>query len=226
MALSGSLPEARGRLAVAGYRLGIAALTAVALGFTAYRAGFSGSTGLVNFFSYFTILSNILGTVVFLVGGLSLLRGGEGAADLLRGAAALYLVITGIVYGVALAHYDTPQVIPWVNTVVHKVTPLVFLLDWLIDPPRRPLRLSRAAAWLAFPVVFLAYSLARGPAAQWYPYPFLDPRAHGYLRVALSCVVVAAAFLAVGAGLCWVGRALRARRSTTTTAVKPAHSQH
>jgi hypothetical protein len=226
MALSGSLPEGRRRLVVAGYRLAIAALTAVALGFTAHRAGFSGSTGLVNFFSYFTIMSNILGTVVFFIGGLSLLRRGEGAPDLLRGAAALYLVITGIVYGVALAHYDTPQVIPWVNTVVHKVTPLVFLLDWLIDPPRRPLRLSRAAVWLAFPVVFLVYSLARGPAAQWYPYPFLDPRAHGYLRVALSCVVVAAAFFAVSAGLCWVGRALRARRSTTTTAVKPAHSQH
>jgi len=156
MALSGSLPGARARLAVAGYRLGIAALTAIALGFTAYRAGFSGGTGLVNFFSYFTILSNILGTVVFLAGAVSLLRGGEGAPDLLRGAAALYLVITGIVYGVALAHYDTPQVIPWVNAVVHKVTPLVFLLDWLIDPPRRALRLSRAAAGLALPTVYLA----------------------------------------------------------------------
>ncbi|HEU5429488.1 MAG TPA: Pr6Pr family membrane protein [Actinocrinis sp.] len=227
MAQSGSQPSTRLRPAVAGYRLAVAALMAVALGFTAYRAGFSGSTGLVNFFSYFTILSNILGTVVFLVGGIGLLRGGAGAPDLLRGAAALYLVITGIVYGVALAHYDTPQVIPWVNAVVHKLTPLVFLLDWLLDPPRRPLRLSRAAvAWLALPVVFLVYSLARGPAAGWYPYPFLDPRGHGYLRVAVSCVIVAVAFVAAGAGLLWAGRALRTRRATTTTAVKPAHSQH
>lgn len=227
MADSGSLPPTRMDLAVAGYRLAVAALMAVALGFTAYRAGFAGSTGLVNFFSYFTILSNILGIVVFLLGGIGLLRGGTGAPDLLRGAAALYLVITGVVYGIALAHYDTPQVIPWVNAVVHKVTPLVFLLDWLLDPPRRPLRLPRAAAvWLAFPVVFLVYSLARGPAAQWYPYPFLDPRGHGYVRVALSCVLVAAAFVVIGAGLCWAGGALRARRATTTTAVKPAHSQH
>jgi hypothetical protein len=227
MAESGSLPAARRRLPVAGYRLAVAALIAVALGFTAYRAGFAGRSGLVNFFSYFTILSNILGAVVFLIGGIGLLRGGAGAPDLLRGAAALYLVITGVVYGVALAHYDTPQVIPWVNAVVHKVTPLVFLLDWLLDPPRRPLRMPRAAvAWLAFPVVFLGYSLARGPVAQWYPYPFLDPREHGYGRVAFSCVIVAAAFVAAAAGLCWVGRVLRGRRTTTTTAVKPAHSQH
>ncbi len=226
MADTGSLPEGRRTPALAGFRLAVAVLTGVALGFTAYRAALSGSTGLVNFFSYFTIDSNILGTLVLLAGGAALWRAGAGAADLLRGAAALYLVITGIVYGVALAHYDTPQVIPWVNTVVHRVTPLVFLLDWLADPPRRRIRLPRALVWLIFPELFLVYSLARGPVAQWYPYPFLDPRGHGYLYVAVACVIVAAAFVAAAAALCRVGALLRARRSATTTAVKPAHSHH
>lgn len=219
---------ARTRLLVAGYRLGVAALTALALGFTAYRAALSG--GLGDFFSYFTILSNILGTLVFLAAGAIAVAGrgraGSDVPGLLRGAAALYLVITGIVYGIALAHYDTPQVIPWVNTVVHRVTPAVFAVDWLIDPPRRAPRFPRALVWLIFPVAYLVYSLARGAAVGWYPYPFLDPRVHGYAAVAVGCVLVAAAFLAVAALLCLAGARLGGRNRATTAAVKPAHSQH
>lgn len=216
----------RARFLVAGYRLGVAVLVAVALGFTAYRASLSGALG--NFFGYFTILSNILGALVFFAGGAALAsrRADRTAPQLLRGAAALYLAITGIVYGIALAHYDTPEVIPWVNVVVHKVTPLVFVADWLIDPPRPAPRFPRALVWLVFPVLYLGYTLARGAVVDWYPYPFLDPRGQGYAKVAVGCVLVAAAMLAVSALLCWVGAWLGARRRSTTAAVKPAHSQH
>ncbi len=217
------MPQQPGLVAV--YRLAVAVLTVVALGFTAYRSALTGT--LANFFSFFTVESNILGTLVFFAGAYAYFAGRAPIPDLLRGAAALYLLITGVVYGVALAHYDTPQVIPWVNAVVHRMTPLVFVLDWLIDPPRRPLGFPRAAvAWLIFPVLFLTYTLARGPVAQWYPYPFLDPREHGYGRVAVGCVVVALAFAAAAALLSWGGTRLGARRTTTSAAVKPAHSQH
>ena len=213
---------AHARLSVAAYRIAVAALTAVALGFTAYRSSLSG--GLGNFFSFFTILSNILGTLVFFAAaGAALATQGKAVPDLLRGAAALYLVITGIVYGIALAHYDTPEVIPWVNMVVHRLTPAVFAADWLIDPPRRAPRFPRALAWLVFPLLYLLYTLVRGAVVDWYPYPFLDPRVNGNAAVAVGCVLVAAAFLAVAWLLCWTaGRRIRA----TTAAVKPAHSQH
>lgn len=203
----------RARLPVAAYRIGVAVLTAVALGFTAYRSSLSG--GLGNFFSFFTILSNILGTLVFLAGGAALAARRAGAPDLLRGAAALYLVITGIVYGIALAHYDTPEVIPWVNVVVHRVTPAVFAVDWLIDPPRPAPRFPRALVWLVFPMLYLLYTLVRGAVIDWYPYPFLDPRVHGYAAVAVGCVLVAAAFVAVAWLLCWVAGRRGARREAT-----------
>lgn len=213
-----------GARAIGAYRIAIALLAATALGFNAYRSALSGV--LVNFFSYFTIESNLLGVVVFLVGGFSALTGRRPVPDLLRGAAALYLVVTGVVYAVALAQYDTPQVIPWVNDVVHRVTPLLFAADWLIDPPRRPLAFPRALAWLVFPLLYLLYTLVRGPIVGWYPYPFLDPREHGYLHVAVGGIIVTAAFLAAAALLCWAGTLLYARRlRATTTAVKPAHSQ-
>lgn len=211
------MSTARARFLVASYRLGVALLTAAALGFTAYRSNLNGTLG--NFFSFFTVLSNILGTLVFLAAALAAFSGRGDVPGLLRGAAALYLVITGIVYGVALAHYDTPEVIPWVNVVLHKVTPAVFAADWLIDPPRRAPRFPRALAWLAFPLLYLAYTLIRGPVVGWYPYPFLDPRAHGYARVAVGCVLVAAAFLAAAWLLCALAAWLGARRRATTAAV-------
>lgn len=124
-------------------------------------------------------------------------------------------MITGIVYGIALAHYDTPEVIPWVNVVVHRVTPTVFAIDWLIDPPRPAPRFPRALVWLVFPMLYLLYTLVRGAVVDWYPYPFLDPRVHGYAAVAVGCVLVAAAFIAVAWLLCWVAGRRGARREAT-----------
>jgi hypothetical protein len=52
--------------------------------------------------------------------------------------------------------------------------------------------------WLAFPLAYFAYSLIRGAAVGWYPYPFIDPRqSGGYGRVAVFAVVLAVS--AIGA---------------------------
>ena len=66
--------------------------------------------------------------------------------------------------------------------------------------------------WLVFPAAYLIYSLIRGPATEWHPYPFLDPRsAGGYGRVAAYSALVLVIFLSVGAFVrWWPGYATRA----------------
>ncbi|MEE1787453.1 Pr6Pr family membrane protein [Streptomyces sp. SP17BM10] len=199
-------------------RLAVAALAAVALGFSGYHAA-TGTTGVVNYFGYFTILSNAAAVVVLTLGGLGGLTGPAGlisrrpVPDPVRGAVVLYLVITGLVYGTVLAKYPDQLTIPWVNDVLHRVVPLAVLADWLIDPPTRRLRPRTALWWLGFPLLYLLYTLLRGWAAAWYPYPFLDPGVHGgYRRVAGACALVAAAFVVVGAAVLAAGNALAARR--------------
>jgi carbon starvation protein CstA len=59
---------------------------------------------LANFFSFFTIESNLLAIVVLLIGGVLDPRGARWAW--LRGAATLYMVITGIVYAALLANAE------------------------------------------------------------------------------------------------------------------------
>ncbi len=192
-------------------RVGLAVLTGFALGATADHARASG-LGLVGFFSYFTVLSNCAATLVLGYGGVAGLLGRPGVPDLLRGAATLYMAVTGLVYAVALSDTETGM-LPWTNSVLHQVMPLVLPADWLLLPPGRRLHWRETARWLAFPLLYLVYTLLRGPHAHWYPYPFLDPRPHGYARVALSAVLVTLAFLAVAALLTWAGNARRAARA-------------
>ena len=78
------------------------------------------------------------------------------------------------------------------------VSIIVTGLGWLVFGPRP--RIPPRVIWLSgiAPIVWLAYTLARGELAEWYPYPFVDVNDHGYGRVLLNCVGVAVLFLVCG----------------------------
>jgi hypothetical protein len=172
---------------------------------------------LVSFFSFFTIESNLMAIVVLLVGGTADPRSRGWAR--IRGAVTLYMVVTGIVYAALLANAEVGLTAAWVNSAMHQVIPAVLLLDWLCFPPW-PSRAEGGRgwpvlAWLAFPLLYLAYSLSRGAAVDWYPYPFLDPRhPGGYGRVALYCVVLAVLMALLALVIAAIGRWRAARRSS------------
>jgi hypothetical protein len=183
-----------GRLAFAGF--GIAAVV------TAVTAS-TGSLG--NFFSYFTIESNLLAIAVLLAGGFLDPRSPRWAY--LRGAATLYIVITGIVYAALLSGQDVGALAPWVNSALHQVIPLAMLADWACFRPWSRASSLAALGWLVYPLAYFAYSLIRGAVVHWYPYPFLDPRhPGGYGRVALYAVVLAAAMALLALGVRAIGR--------------------
>ena len=65
------------------------------------------------------------------------------------------------------------------------------------------MRVSRAWSsrpWLAFPLVYVVYSLIRGHSTHWYPYPFLDsgPRGStGVIQSSIGIALTAAVLVAV-----------------------------
>ncbi len=180
-------------------RLIVALLDAAALADAA-----DGSPHLGHFFSYFTIESNILACAVLLGG--SLADPDSPGWSTVRAAATLYITITGIVYAALLAHQDVGLTAVWVNDVLHRVVPLVLILDWILFDPWPRTSRSSALSWLAGPLAYLAYSLLRGPIVQWYPYPFLDPRRKGgYEHVALTCVVLAIGMAMLALLVSWIG---------------------
>ncbi|MGE6555598.1 Pr6Pr family membrane protein [Exiguobacterium artemiae] len=184
-------------------RLGFGLLGLLAVSYQFYASTSRPGFNPVNYFSYFTILSNLFLALVLLITASS--NKMFQRATSFRGAAALYMTITGIVYFVLLRGLEeslqTP--IPWVNTVLHYVMPLVGLLDWLLI--RSPSRLSRNQflSWLLFPLLYLVYSLIRGSLTGFYPYPFLNASKQGVFIVTVSCLVIMITFIAVGSLLRW-----------------------
>jgi hypothetical protein len=183
----------------------------------------------INFFSFFTIDSNVGAVVVFAIGAVLLIRGGGagGAGDssldprwfaLLRASITTYMVVTFVVYNLLLRGIDLPQgtTVPWSNEILHVVAPLLIIVDWFFAPGRRRLEWKNLWIIVAFPIVWVIYTLIRGPLAYndvahkptWYPYPFLDPSLspEGYLSVLLYVILIAGVIIGTGAGVIRVSR--------------------
>jgi hypothetical protein len=171
----------------------------------------------LRYFAFFTILSNLFGSVLFLYLAARWRARRTHAVDVLRGAAVLYLVVTFVVVIVLLSGAELQVGVPWVDFVVHKLFPLVVVIDWLIDPPVTDIRLRDVAAWLAFPIIWLALTVARGAADHWYPYPFLDPANGGYRAVAYHVGMILAGFLVISGAVNAVSDVLQARAARRPT---------
>ena len=206
---------------IRGYRIAFALLTLAAVIYQFLERAGKGSFNPVNFFSFFTIQSNLLAAAVLLVLGLRANpadRPSRGE-DLARGAAVVYMAATGVVYGLLLSGYteSLQTAVPWVNNVLHRLMPLVVVADWLLRPPAHRIPFRRALLWLAYPLLWLAYTLVRGAGVRWYPYPFLDPTlSGGYLGVAAYCVAITAGFLLFSLLIIALGRRPRHRMGLAT----------
>jgi hypothetical protein len=160
-----------------------------------------------NFFSFFTIQSNLLGVAALFALVLVPRARRTALFDGARSAAVLYMAITGVVFALLLSglQQELQTSLEWVNFVVHKLMPVVLVADWLIDSPRHRLPRVAVLAWLAYPLAWLGYTLVRGEAESWYPYPFVDVSELGYGGVLGRSVVLAIGFALAGAALLWLG---------------------
>ena len=169
------------------------------------------SYSVLNFFSYFTNLSNIFAALVLL---LSVFSSKCKSRDFLRYISTINMAIVGVVFAVLLRNVDLGALLPWVNFVLHYLMPVAIMLDWLVQPPASKLTKKRALVALLFPADYLAYVLVRGAQTGWYPYPFLNPaNVGGYGAVAAYSFGIAAAFLLASWALLAIGNH-RSGRST------------
>lgn len=173
---------------------------------------------VVNFFSFFTISSNVAAVITLLLA--VVFTWGQGKPQWLtvaRACATTYMVTTGIVYNLLLRGIELPQgrTLDWANEVMHVWGPLLLVLDWIFGPGRHALDWRHIGTIVAFPVLWVAYTLMRAPftfdpesGGAWYPYPFLNPdlSANGYLSVAFYVTLIAAIIGLVGAGVVRLSR--------------------
>ncbi|MDS0137440.1 MULTISPECIES: Pr6Pr family membrane protein [unclassified Amycolatopsis] len=178
------------------------AVTAVVAGaglVTQVVATASADGRVANLLCFFTIDSNLL---VLLTSALVALGRARGRLFTVLWLDALAgIIVTGIVYQVALAGlYDLHGLSLVSDTMLHKVTPLLFVLGWLLVGPRGAVT-WRTVWWsLLYPLAWLAFTLPRGAIDGFYPYPFVDAATLGYGQVALNCVFIGLFFTALAAG--------------------------
>lgn len=174
---------------------------------------------LANLLCFFTIDSNLLVAVTSALVAFTSRRGRLFAVLWLD--ALVGIIVTGIVYQVALAGlYELHGLPLFADTMLHKVTPILFVLGWLVAGPRGALT-WRTVWWsLLYPLAWLAFTLPRGAITGFYPYPFVDAATHGYGRVTLNCIAIGLFFTALAIGALLLDRRL-SKKSLTISATTP-----
>lgn len=190
-------------------RLLVAALIVVAVTGTFIDTAIAGPVNPFNFFGYFTIQSNLLYAATLVIVTV-IAQGRDRLTDLLllaRCAMTTYLVIVGSVYASLLAPLGVGSIAPpWANVVLHMITPVFAMVDWLMAADRRRIPFGRLWLLLLYPFVWIVVVLIRGATDGWVPYPFLDPVA-GYAVLAMYVVAILIAMLTVGSLVILASRA-------------------
>lgn len=168
---------------------------------------------LADWFSYFTIWSNIVVAVVTSI----LAWGRPRATAALRAArldSVLLITITGLVYAVVLAPISVQR--GWENvsnTLLHQVTPILTALVWLLVGPRGWVSWRTVLGALVIPLAWVAVMLLHGAFVRAYPYPFVDVAVLGYAAALVNIVGILVLGLAMAAGFLGLERLLIRRRS-------------
>jgi hypothetical protein len=188
-------------------RIGFATLGVVAMTYQFASIDDRPEFSAGNFFSFFTIQSNILAAAMLALTAIVHRQERGVLFDAVRGAVTLYISITGVVFALLLAglQEELDTHIGWVNFTVHTLIPIVLVVDWLIEPARHRLPIWTAVAWLCYPVAWFVYTLVRGAIVDWYPYPFVDVASHGYGRVLFNGAFLLLTFAAAALVFAVVG---------------------
>jgi hypothetical protein len=164
---------------------------------------------LVNFFSYFTIETNLVVGVVLTIFCAQPQAERFLSGPSLNAALVVYVIVVGVVYELLLRHLWHPQGLRLLaDTLLHDAVPLFYSLFWLLLLPKGKLRWPDPVTWLIYPLLFFIYSMLRGTAFGIYPYPFIDASKLGFAVVLLNATVLLAVFFGLGAGVTALDHAL------------------
>ncbi|MPZ55195.1 MAG: hypothetical protein GEU91_01615 [Rhizobiales bacterium] len=171
----------------------------------------------INFFSYFTILTNILAALALTLPWLApqSAPGQFFSRPSVRTAIATYIIIVMAITYLVLRHLSNLE--GWyvvADLILHYIMPILFVIDWLFLVPKDTLKPKDVIVWLAFPILYVIWTIIHGALSGFYPYPFLNVGELGYARVLMNMVVLLAIFLILGLLLVTGGRLIdKARRA-------------
>ncbi len=159
---------------------------------------------VIMYFSYFTILSNLL-----VASSLTFVNHRYFATNFTHGAITVYITIVSLVYILFLHDLWNPQ--GWhliADILLHYVIPTLYVLHWGFAVDKGDFEWFDSVRWLKFPFIYLLYVIVRGFLTEVYPYPFLDVGQLGFLFVIRNIFIVGAAFWFVGMVVVGIDKAI------------------
>ncbi len=170
---------------------------------------------ILQFFSYFTILTNSLiaiysFTLLFLPNsklGRRFIRQHYSAS------LALHILVVGLIYNTILRYTWNPagfQMI--IDEFLHLVVPLLYIIYWVAFVPKTHLRYSSFFPWLIYPLLYIAVIMIIATRTKFYPYPFINVNELGWNAVFVNIILITAMYIILS--LIMIGATKLLRKST------------
>lgn len=168
-------------------------------------------------FTYYTVLSNVLCLVWMVLSAIVTVRDAQRdgwtgvSTPSARWAAAIMeaITVTMLIYLIVLVPsvYTQPgtyEPFTLTDNLVHIITPILVIVDWLLFVPKGTLRGYDPLLWALIPYAYLAFAFTYGalggefaPGVR-YPYPFMNVEVNGLDGVILWIVGLTVALVGVG----------------------------
>jgi hypothetical protein len=184
--------------------------------YSRWESGASLLGGLINCFSFFTVLTNTLAVVVL---SYAVVHRDSSAkrfflAPKVSSGIAVSIVVVGLAYNLLLRHLWQPEGFQFIaDELLHDVMPVLFLIYWWRCVPKGSLQLKHIGAWVIYPLVYFAYVLLRGHLLGQYQYPFIDVDSLGYPQVFVNAGGILVGFVLVALAVVGLDKALKSPRT-------------
>lgn len=132
---------------------------------------------IIRFFSFFTIITNMLVTLYFTskVLGFSMKPLDLFSKKTALTALTAFILIVGLVYQFLLRHVWEPTGMQrLIDELLHSIIPLYMFVYWFVYDTKEKIKFRDAIMWLLYPLFYLTFILVRGHFYNYYPYPFLN----------------------------------------------------
>ena len=157
------------------------------------------------YFAYFSIVGAVFAGALLLATGVRAFKQLEEGKrlEIARLSLTVAMIVVGVVYHALLADVasdvrDGDYVWPvFPNEFIHTYGPVLIVIDYLLSNKEFKLRM-RAAFWVvAFPLLWLTFSVIRGIITNLWPYWFINPNGEGGVSGMLSYIAAIAFFFII-----------------------------
>ena len=180
--------------------------------YSRWSTGASLLGGLINFFSFFTVLTN---TLVVVVLSYAVVHRDSAAkrfflAPRVSSAIAVSIVLVSLAYNLLLRHLWQPEGFQFIaDELLHDVMPLLFVVYWWRCVSKGALRFKHIGLWVLYPLVYFAYVLLRGDMLGQYQYPFIDVGTLGYPQVFMNAGGILTGFVLIALAVVGLDKLLK-----------------